>query len=436
MLSWTIRFWKQTLVALTLLCAFFCFLQSDLVTAAGIMRYLQALYFSLSLFILGALDIGFPPDASTIADLLLWICYFLAPLLTAGFLYVFVQERLLKNLSPRYRHHTVICGLGRSGKLVFELAKANYSKKNKIVIIEANPDNPHGTEIENDPAVWWIRGDFTDKLILKKARAHQAREIIITTNNDFANLKALFTLEPMLAPGRVPRIFCHIGDPKLLATFKDPLLDETLLNQVHFFNAYDEVTRRLARNWLQDRAEEPHPRTFILVGLGRFGRLLLQNILADPELTEEDEIAIVTIQQCYDIARLKHDWPAGLNQRPRLHEPIIANASDPAVWDQLNSMLSGRNNKVYLILCRDDDIANLETAITLKTGPASPLQQATVICRIFSKTVKAMSDVLEHKITRHEQRDLLLFPFQDELKEAFREEIFHPDSSREAGDSD
>jgi hypothetical protein len=35
-----------------------------------------------------------------------------------------------------------------------------------------------------------------------------------------------------------------------------------------------------------------------------------------------------------------------------------------------------------------------------------------------------MSDSLEKRITENEQRDIRFFPFQDELKEALREEIF------------
>ncbi|MBN1542910.1 NAD-binding protein [candidate division KSB1 bacterium] len=425
MLRMVIRFWKHTLVLLTLLCAFLSFLHSALVPSAGLMKILQAFYFSLALFILGALDIGFPANASSLPNLLLWICYFLAPLLTASFLYSFVQERLLKKLSPHYRNHTVICGMGRSGKLVFELAKAHHPKKHKIVIVEINPNNPHSAEIEKDPTVWWIRGNFTDEAVLKKARVCQAQEIIITTNSDFANLKALFTMKALFAPQQQPRIFCHIGDPKLLSTFKNTILDKDLSNPVRFFNAYDVVTRRLAQRWLQKPGENQRPCTFILVGLGRFGRLLLHNILADATLSQEDEIAIVTLNPNYDVARLKHDWPADLNPQVKIDEPLIENARNPAVWTQLNRQQNGKNKKIFLILCRDDDIANLETAISIKTGPSSPLQRSTIICRIYSKTVKAMSDILENQITRNEQRDILLFPFQDELKEALREEIYN-----------
>ncbi|HOX87675.1 MAG TPA: NAD-binding protein [bacterium] len=424
MLSWTIRFWKHALMLITLSCAFVCFLSSDLITANGIARVLQAFYFSLGIFILAGFDIGFPANTSSLPNLLLWICYFLAPLLTASFVYSFVQEKLLKKLNPHYKNHTVICGFGKSGKLVYELARAHYPKKHKIVVIECNPDNLYRTELSKKPTVWWICGNFTDELVLKKARGKYASEIIITTNHDFANLKAIFTMKSMLDPQHPLRIFCHIGDPKLHSAFKNTLRDKELSSRVKFFNAYDVVTRRLAANWLQNPPGDQRPRSFILVGLGRFGRLLLQNILTDSSLTGQDEIAIVTLNPSYDVQRLKYHWPRGLNPKPRILEPIIDTIQNPSVWQRLNQQFKGNDKNLFVILCRDDDIANLETAISLKTGPVSPLRQSTIVCRIFSKTVKAMSDSLEKRITENEQRDIRFFPFQDELKEALREEIF------------
>jgi len=418
------RFWKQVFVFLIFFSAFFSFLVSDFIKDTGVNMIFKAFYYAVSLFILGGIDIGFPQNIHTIANMVLWICYFLAPLLTASFVYSFVQEKLLNKIIPRFKNHTVICGLGRNGKLIFDLVNELYPKRHKIVVIESNKDNPYSAFIEKDPTVWWIRGDFTDELALRKARVHRAQQIIISTNEDFSNLKTVFALKSMLEHKTLPKLYCHIGDPGLHRTFNQTIFDQELSRLVEFFNVYDVVTGRLYETWLKPDTSRDNGNIYILVGLGHFGRMLFQNIIADQTLTKNDELLIVSLKKVYDVKLLSYKEHHDMNHKIVIHDPIIDDFQNPAVWERLNEILTDSKKQVYVILCRDNDIANLETSITIKTAHSSALQQATIICRIYSKTVNEMSDVIEYKITKEKERDILLFPFQDELKGAFQEKIF------------
>jgi len=52
------------------------------------------------------------------------------------------------------------------------------------------------------------------------------------------------------------------------------------------------------------------------------------------------------------------------------------------------------------------------------------LKQATIFCRMYSHTAGEINEILERRITKSQSRDIVLFPLQEELKEAFRRELF------------
>ncbi|MBN1561866.1 NAD-binding protein, partial [candidate division KSB1 bacterium] len=175
------RNWKPIILTLVFAVAAAAFLQSDMLRLAAPWNYLQAMYYALSLFFLGGVDIGPPAAPVQWVNVILWICYFVAPLLTFSFIFVLIQEKLLTNLLPWVKNHTIICGAGRNGILIYQLLK-EHSKRGKVVIIEKNKDNAYGDLLEKDPATFWIRKSFLDIPVLQKARLRQARQIYLSTN--------------------------------------------------------------------------------------------------------------------------------------------------------------------------------------------------------------------------------------------------------------
>ncbi|HQG46820.1 MAG TPA: hypothetical protein PLG50_14265, partial [bacterium] len=107
-------YWKPVMISLVFLLGFAAFLHSGMAAGDPPHRVLKALYYALSLFILGGLDIGLPGAPSTPVRILLWILYFLAPMLTAGFVYDFIQKKLLGRIPRGLKGHTILCGLGRN----------------------------------------------------------------------------------------------------------------------------------------------------------------------------------------------------------------------------------------------------------------------------------------------------------------------------------
>ena len=140
-----------------------------------------------------------------------------------------------------------------------------------------------------------------------------------------------------------------------------------------------------------------------------------------------DEIIIVTEKMAsgYDLSLVLSGNAA--SQAPltcQLHRPILGDMHNPDVWQHLAEMLGKHDKRVIAFVCRDHDVANLDLAISIKLKGPERLQQATFICRIYAHTVQEINEMLDHRLTPHQNQDVILFPLQAELKNAFREEIF------------
>lgn len=417
------RYWRQILVTLVLLVSWLAFIQSGMAGWDFPGTLFRALYYALSLFLLGGLDIGLPDAANTIWLIILWTCYFLAPLLTVSFVYEVIQEKFFDRLTPCLKNHTIICGLGRTGQLVYDLAKEHYPKKHKIVVIEVKQQSTNAAFVEKDPKTWWINDDFTRLPVLQKAKLRKASNLIITTNHDFANLKAVFLLSRWIENTDC-RVFCHLGDTHLHKNFSEILFRDDFIRHIEFFNAYHYATGRLYHEWVWKTHDPKQGKSMIIVGLGHFGKMLLSHILSDSSLTAKDELFVVSLKTSFDIDIYQYEWGKNTELKLKIHEPIRDDINDPAVWDKLHEKLEKSQNQTFVFLCRDDDIANVQVALSMKCEGPPCLRESVFYCRIYSETVKEMNEALEKRVTAGQSRDIVLFPLHQELKKALQEKIF------------
>ncbi|MBN1464140.1 NAD-binding protein [candidate division KSB1 bacterium] len=399
------------------------FLQAGMIGLATPWKFFQAMYYALSLFFLGGVDIGAPAAPSQWLNVTLWICYFLAPLLTFSFIFVIIQEKLLSNLLPWVKNHTIICGAGRNGILIYQLLK-EHAKRGKVVIIEKNKDNAYGDLLEKDPATLWIRKSFLDMPVLQKARLNRAKQIYLSTNMSLVNLNALINVLEILGTEAQTRVYCHIDDVNLHANMSATLLKEKKFSHVSFFNGYQSVTKRLYENWIVEKGYLSPATIFIIFGVGKFGRMLLAHIVNDPRRTMEDEVIILTRCTNDTLDQLNYMLEKQLPRRCTIHQLMNADMDNPKSWDLIASRLSGKDKRTLCFLCRDDDLANLNLAITMKRGAPKKLREAIYICRMYSEMAHELDDILERRITETQAADIILFPLQRELKEAFRAELF------------
>jgi hypothetical protein len=428
MLSFVIRFWKSFLVVTVLLASWISFLNTNMLTVVGMGRYFQSLYYSINLFIVGALDIGFPHGGSKATLSILWICYFLAPLLTLSFVYEIIQEKILNRLFPLLRGHTIICGLGRNGKLIYHLVREYSPRRHKIVLIDKDIDNPYLEILAKDRATWIIKNDFTKLPVLHKAKVHTARRVFLTTNRDLANLNAMVEIVDIEGKSTDFKLYCHLGDLSLHANFGVTIFKEPKFADVILFNGYQSVTRRLYKNRIvENNYLNPDGNIFVILGFGRFGHMLYSHLIADKIRTSNDEIFIATIKtkSTFDLEKLHYNWS---QEKPKpvckIHKPVLLDMNSPELWDKLARLDKFSKKQMMIFACSDNDIQNLNLAISMKLNGPMRLKKATIFCRMYSHTAKEINEILERRITKSQAKDVILFPLQDELIKAFRRDLF------------
>ncbi len=421
-----LRFWKYILICIVIVTAWISFLQTNMVSPDSHWRYFQALYYSINLFIVGGVDNGFPSGGPGIALGLLWICYFVAPLLTLSFIYQIIQEKILGRISPWFSGHTVICGLGRNGRLIYDLIKEHAPHNHKMVLIEKDANNPRAEMLVKSHTTWWLKEDFTQVPVLRKARVHKADRIYITTNQDLLNLNTMVNVQKL--NGDHPDFLCytHIGNLSLHHIWKETFLREQNYRNVRLFNGYEGVTRRLYHTWVKDGGHlDPKGNIFMILGFGQFGQMLMSQLTNDSSRATSDDIVVVTRKLNFDLKKQKYSWAhSNVCERCNVLMPLEGDIHTPELWNQLAELIRRSAKSAIIFLCRDNDIENLSLAINMKTGGPVELQEATIFCRMYTPTAVEINDILEKSITPHQSRDIILFPMQHELKEAFHDELF------------
>ena len=420
------KYWKYSLFILIVLLAWTSFLQTTMVSESGAGRYFEALYYSLTLFIIGGLDIGLPSGGSASALTLLWICYFFAPVLTLGAVYQVIQEKVLSHFSPRWRNHSVVCGLGRNGRLIYDLIKEHEPRDHRIVVIEKDPNNSRSIFLRKSKTTWWLRDDFSQLSVLRRASVQRAKRVYITTNLDITNLNALVTIQGMPDRRKDLKTFFHLGNLGLHDFWKQSFLNDPLYAGVQIFNGYQVVTRRMYRHWvLQRNYLDPKGNIFIILGYGRFGQMLFYHLSSDNERKSHDDIVVVASRMNVDLKRRKFQWAQEQAVMGCfIHNPVEGDIHSSDIWELVAAKIRDSKKNAIVFLCRDGDMENLELAVNMKLGGPKELQKATIFCRLYSHTANEINDILEKSITPDQSRDIVVFPMQEELKEAFHEELF------------
>lgn len=421
------KYWRYFLFVFILLLAWGAFLNTTMITASGAGRYFEALYYSLTLFIIGGIDIGMPTGGSSVTIVLLWICYFLAPLLTFSAVYQVIQEKLLSRFSPRWKHHSVICGLGRNGRLIYDLIKEHEPTEHRIIVIERDPNNSRSVFLQKSKTTWWLKDDFTQLAVLRRANVNRARRIYITTNQDITNLNTLVLIQAMPNRRRNQQTFFHLGNLGLHELWQQTILKDPLYAGVKIFNGYQVVTRRLYQHWVLGKNYlNPGGNIFIILGYGRFGQMLFYHLANDKERQSHDDIVVVASRMNIDLRQQK--FKEAQRQAVMgcfIHNPIEGDIHASEIWEMLAGKVRDSRKNALVFLCRDGDMENLELAVNMKLGGPPELQRATIFCRLYSNTASEINDILEKSITPDQSRDIVIFPMQAELKEAFHEELFH-----------
>ena len=416
------KYRRQLVFITVLLVAWIAFLATSMPGDDSPVRYFRAMYFAATLFIFGALDIGFPQSESAFVLVVLWTCYFIAPAFTLSYVYTIIEDRLLNRLPFNLRKHTVLLGMGRTGTLLYETAR-RLNPAEKIVIIDRNLQNPNIPLYEKARSVWWLKRDFENEKVLREAKVDKAKQVLITTNNDLANIMA--ALNCLKINKGVEKILCHLQNYAMHEDFRKSLENMKEYEKIEVFNAYEIAAQeilQLINKKFQNRPGQG--RIYVFLGFGHFGQTLYDDLVADGNVTEQDEIIIASLKKkiLFDIR--DYDWASDLPAiKCQLHPPVYENIYHAKTWDIINHMIAGKNKHVIIINCLDNDEENISLAVQIKKHGPEAMQDAIIYCRTFRPASKEFEMILEYGITETESQDIVPFSLEMAMRRAYEERL-------------
>jgi hypothetical protein len=344
-------------------------------------------YYSLSLFVVGGVDLGTPQNGPFIGRLLLWVAYFGAPLLTAST----VIDALIRGLAPqswalrRVRDHIII---GGAGELTLSYLRVLREHQPKVTVIVAckQIDPSIENELKHGYHAIIAVGDITHEYFLDQLRPSYARKILLLGNDSLRNYEAASIILNRVEDS-AGKLVIHCENLR----FMRAMASTRVARQCQTFNTYHLAASGLVHNHLIDHFHKTKPRdTVILAGFGRFGQTILEQ-LQEHAQGEMETVAIIDMDAHRRLMVADEQMAFDGDYRRELFEGDI---SHPEIWEKLRAKvpLAGEDTVVVLGTGREEE--NLRTAIWLRRH----FPQAKMIARSSRESRFAAEVGAEHRI--------------------------------------
>jgi hypothetical protein len=177
------------------------------------------------------------------------------------------------------KDHVVICGLGRKGLLLSDSYRAIGER---VVLIESDENNPMIGHCKDRGAIV-LTGNAADLQLLRKARAHRAKQVISVCGSDATNTEVAIFARQLAPEGKGKSLSClaHIVDLHLWSLLKESEIQMGRFEsfRLGFFNV-NEIGARVMLyryppfNNLASYQDKPH---IVVIGTGRMGEYLVVN---------------------------------------------------------------------------------------------------------------------------------------------------------------
>ncbi|MBI4569814.1 MAG: NAD-binding protein [Planctomycetes bacterium] len=350
--------------------------------AARPLGRMEAAYYALGLFLGMENPVGFPSSGPEWAVWLGRAAYFGAPLVLAWAVLegVFGVTRALARTvmaSPdrrvaRMRGHVIVCGLGKLGNMIVRLLAeraARAGRRPDIVVIEKEEENPYIPQVDR-LGVPVIVGDQAMRDVLIRAGARHARKIIAAAGDDIANLDAGHVARAAAREaGRDLAAFCQVTDLELRR-----LVHETKEIAVTPFNSYQVAVENLVTRTIDPAAAGARRPTFILAGIGRFGRALIEKLIRRHQ--DRDLSILLVDRRGEHIEKVVRGTLPGADQFVK--KVYSAEIADPYTWRTIRDHHD--LSEAVVVLCTDNDIDNINTALMIENQIGRDI---VVVSRMF-----------------------------------------------------
>ncbi|HJL16796.1 MAG TPA: NAD-binding protein [Sandaracinaceae bacterium LLY-WYZ-13_1] len=351
---------------------------------------LTHVYYSLGLFVLGGLDLGLPQGGPAGARAMLWIAYFLAPLITTSA----VLEGAIRLLSPRWlqrralRGHVVLVGIGRLGLIYLETLRAREPRR-QVLVVDADGQRANVEIASERLGAKFLAGDIRNAATLDALAMHRAHAVVLLTDDDLVNLEAGWRIAER-TPG-LP-VVAHVGDIGMRRTVAR--VDAGEAPRVHVFNSHRIAAERLYQEHLEEHFAATSPQdVLVLAGFGRFGQTILEYLQREAG-GEIQRVILVDVAAERQVRLFRAQVP-GFEEVELV--TVQGDLDDPEVWEEVERAASGYGVEPVFVLGTDDDQLNLRTAIALRSLHGDDTR-IFVRCVYESRFTSQLSDQLDFEV--------------------------------------
>lgn len=326
------------------------------IVSAGL---LSRAYYSLSLFVVGGVDLGTPIGGSPVGRALVWLAYFGAPVLAASTLI----EALLQAIAPRnwrfrrLKDHIIVVGTGELPRAYLRVLR-EQDRDVTVIVVGSAAEARAADEFKVALGAELVTGDIVHAPSLRQLHVESARKILLFDEHSLRNYETASKLISHV-PGIEQRIVIHSGDLRFMRAMETT----RIARSCHTFNRYHMAASALVRDHLLQQFNASGSRDIVIIaGFGRFGQTIAQELQRSAS-SQIDTVAIIELDAHRKVLVADEQMAFAYSYRRELFEGDIAY---PEVWEQLAGQIPiGGDNSVF-VLGTGREEENLRTALWLR----------------------------------------------------------------------
>lgn len=354
---------------------------------------LMLAYYSLSLFVVGGVDLGTPVGGPVWARGLVWLSYFGAPILAAWTLI----QAILHSFAPqswqlrRLRNHVIVVSSSELS-LTYLRKLRSENKWVPVVVVCKHCDQSTADEIRESFNAPVVMGDVTHRFFLEQLRPQLARRILLLGDNSLRSFEAASHILE-LVPDIGKRLVIHCGRLRFLRAMSDT----RVARECQTFNSYHLAASGLVRQHLvQHFMETKRKDAVILAGFGRFGQTIIEELQA-LALDEMRSMVIIDNDVKRRVMVADEQMKFAGNYRRELFEGDI---SHPEVWRQVWDTITVDSEDTVIVLGTGSEEENMRTALWLrKKAPRARIIARSSKHSQFASEVGRDNDITTVSIT-------------------------------------
>lgn len=382
--------WRSYSALLIILCAITAFLSGVSVSekpATDQSDLLTLLYYCMSLFVVGGVDLGTPTGGPAWARAMLWFAYFSAPALAAWTL----LGTLLSAISPqrwqlrRMKDHIIILGANELSLSYLRVLR-RHNKKIPVIVIVKNLEPAAEDELVQGFGAMVVVGDITHEYLVRRLRPEHAKKIMLLGHDSLRGYEAA-TVLTNLYPGIGERIVLHCVSLR----FMRAVASTRVAKECQTFNTYHLASAGLVKNHLLAHFADTEPQdTVVIAGFGRFGQTVLEE-LQKHALQEISSVIIIDMdaQRRVLIADEQMQFVRGYRR-----ELLNGDISNPEIWDQVRGLVELNSPATVVVLGTGAEAHNLRAALWMR----EEFPKASIIARCSRDSMFAREVGEEHDL--------------------------------------